>query len=247
MEIVGYSERGLLNSLLYEIRYSQNNLRLLNEFLCLISFPYDNEVRFDTKHAKVLIEQSFSDFGTADSLLLLDNGQNKQCVFVEAKVKTAQYKSWPIRREFGFFEDGIRQDKANSSNLFVQLYYKVILIKGLQNGTLFEDEGISLPECLSKESKGNRKIGKNPVVLRATESLKQYSSHAFFVALVPEDRSEIERFYLDTLRNFKPGGFQDWNVENWGYILWADVEDFCKKQGLEETLKVFKFNKGQIY
>lgn len=102
-------------------------------------------------------------------------------------------------------------------------------------------------ECLLTKSKRSRKIGKNKVVLRATKSLGQYSSHAFFIALIPGDRSEIEHFYQDTLRDFKPNGFQDWSVENWGYISWTDVEDFCKKQGLEETQEVFKFNEGQIY
>lgn len=247
MEIIGYSERGLLNSLLYEIRYSKNNLRLFNGFLSLISFPYGNEVCFDINDAKILTEQSFSDFGDADSLLLLDNSQNKQCVFVEAKVKTSQHESWSIKREFTIFEDGIKQNKVSSSNLFVQLYYKVRLIKGLQSETLFKEEGISFPECLLTKSKRIRRIGKNKVVLRATELLKQYGSHAFFIALIPEDRSEIKHFYQENLRDFKPNGFQEWSVENWGYISWADVEDFCKKQGLKETQKVFKFNKGQIY
>lgn len=246
MEIVGYSERGILNSLLYEIRYSQNNLQLFNEFLSLISFPYGNEVRFDVNDAKILTEQSFSDFGDADSLLLIDNGQNKQCVFVEAKVKTSQHESWSIKKEFRIFEEGIKQNKVSSSNLFVQLYYKVRLIKALQNETLFR-EGIPFPECLLTKSKRNRTIGKNRVVLRATELLKPYSSYAFFIALIPEDRSEIKHFYQDTLRDFKPNGFQDWSVGNWGYVSWADVEDFCRKQELEETQKVFKFNKGQVY
>ncbi|KUK66642.1 MAG: hypothetical protein XD85_0085 [Parcubacteria bacterium 34_609] len=30
MEIIGYSEKGLINSLCYELKYSQNNLQLLN-------------------------------------------------------------------------------------------------------------------------------------------------------------------------------------------------------------------------
>ena len=124
------------------IRYSQNNLGLLNGFLSLISFPYGNKVRFDINEAKVLIEQSFSDFGDADSLLLLDSGQNRQCVFAEAKVKTSQQGSWSIKREFDIFEDGIKRNEVSSSNLFVQLYYKVRLIKGLRDGTLFKDEGM---------------------------------------------------------------------------------------------------------
>jgi len=59
MEIIGYSERGLLNSLFYEIRYSPNSLQLLIEFLRIFSFSCCN-INFDVKDFKVLIEQSFS-------------------------------------------------------------------------------------------------------------------------------------------------------------------------------------------
>jgi hypothetical protein len=45
MEIIGYSERGMLNSLFYEIAYSQNDLQLFNEFLKSIYFPY-KEINF---------------------------------------------------------------------------------------------------------------------------------------------------------------------------------------------------------
>jgi len=45
MEILGYSERGLINSLFYEIKYSQNNLEILNSLLSLVSFPYQ-EIKF---------------------------------------------------------------------------------------------------------------------------------------------------------------------------------------------------------
>jgi len=80
MEIIGYSERGVLSSLLYEIRYSQHNSQLLNEFLSLVSFPYEKDVHFDVNDVKILIEQSFSDFGDTNSLFLLKNNENKQCV-----------------------------------------------------------------------------------------------------------------------------------------------------------------------
>jgi len=165
MEIIGYSERGLLNSLFYEIMYSKNNLELFNEFLSLISFPYDS-VYFNVNDAKILVEQSFSDFGDADSVVLLDNSQSKQCVFIEAKVKTSQRKTWSIEKEFETFIEGSNQGKVSSSNLFVQLYYKVRLIKALQNKTLFQ-KGVSFPECLLTKSKRVRKIGNNKVVLEA--------------------------------------------------------------------------------
>lgn len=242
MEIMGYSERGLLNSLLYEIRYSQNNLQLFNEFLSLVSFPYI-PVDFDVKEVTILIEQSFSDFGDADSVSLIDNGGRKQSVFVEAKVKTSQRRSWSIEEEFKAFEEGIKQGKVSSSNLFVQLYFKVRLVKALQNNEITA----SFPKCLLPKSKKVRKIGKNKVVLKAVELVRQYSSQAFFIAIVPDDVSRAKIFYKDSLENYYPTGFPEWEVKNWGYITWAEVENFCKRHGLEETLQVFQYNLGQIY
>jgi len=247
MEIIGYSERGLLNSLFYEIRYSQNNLQLLNEFLSVVSIPYFN-AHFQVMTAKILVDQSFSDFGDADAVLLIDNNGTKQSVFVEAKVKTSQRQSWSIEEEFRTFREGIKQNKVNSSNLFVQLYHKVRLIKALQNGGIaLLQKGIRFPECSSKVV---RKIGHNNVVLKAVEILRQYCNDTFFVALVPDDISKIKDFYQNVLKDYDPTckhGFQEWDVKNYGYISWTEVEDFCEKFGLEETQKVFKFNRGQIY
>jgi len=64
MEILGYSERGVINSLFYEVKFSQNNLQHLSDFLSKISFPY-REVEFKLRDAMVMIELSFSDFGDA--------------------------------------------------------------------------------------------------------------------------------------------------------------------------------------
>lgn len=243
MEIIGYSERGLLNSLFYEIRYSQNNLQLLTEFLSLVSIPYFN-IHFQIRKAKILIEESFSDFGDADSVLLVDNNGSKQSIFIEAKVKTFQRQSWSIEEEFRAFKKGIKQNRVSSSNLFVQIYHKVRLIKALQTGgTALLKKGISFPECSSKVI---RKIGNNEVVLKAVEMLRQYCNEAIFVALVPDDISKVKNFCQNILKNYDPG-FQDWEVTNWGYLSWAEVEDFCRKYGLKETQKVFRFNEGQIY
>lgn len=248
METLGYSERGLLNSLFYEIKYSHNSLQLLNELLSLVSFPYMNDVHFNIKDVKILIEQSFSDFGDADTVLAMVNDRSKQCAFIEAKVKTYQRKSWSIEEIFNDFTEGIEQNKVRSSNLFVQLYYKVRLINALQIGgiTLLK-KGTDFPKCCLTKQKTVRKIGNNRVVLNAVELLSQFNSDAFFIAIVPQESSKVKIFYQNILKNFNPNEFQEWDVSKWGYISWADIEDFCKKQGLEETQKVFKFNEGQVY
>ena len=133
MEIIGYSERGMINSLSYELKFSENNLRLLNDFLSLVSFPYFR-VPFQISDVKILIEPSFSDFGDADAVILVNNPGVKQVIFIEAKVKTYQKPYRGILDEFKEFKSGIKTNKVNSSNLFVQLYHKVRFVKALQLG-----------------------------------------------------------------------------------------------------------------
>lgn len=263
MEIIGYSERGIINSLFYEIKYSQKSINLFNQFLSLMSFPY-RTVDFQISEVKILIEQSFSDFGDADVLLLLDNQDKKQVIFIEAKVKTFQKSSWNIKDEFDKFKalfienkqeaSKISKSSSSKSNLFVQLYFKVKMVQALQTGGMNQlKEGVVFPECLSKQDKRTqkrclpRKIGNNEVVLTATKLLLPYSKDALFVALVPSNTSELNKFYQGTLKNYRLSKNKDWGVENWGYISWADVKKFCKKNRLENTLRVFEFNKGQIY
>jgi hypothetical protein len=243
MEILGYSERGIINSLFYEMKFSQNNLRLLNDFLSLISLPY-RTVDFRVSDAKILIEQSFSDFGDADVVLLVNNRGGKQAIFIEAKFKTN------IRNEFENFKSGIRESeppRGFSSNLFVQLYFKTRLIKALKSRS-FEDakkqlqeEGLQFPECLSKKDRKTnsrrrpRKIGKNKVVEDAIRQLKGYCKDALFIALVPDDISRLKDFYQNTLRDRSPKELkelQEWDIRNWGYLSWTQVEEFCERYNL---------------
>ena len=256
MEILGYSERGIINSLLYEMRFSQNNLQLLNDFLSLVSFPY-RIVNFKIFDAKILIEQSFSDFGDADLVLLVNNLESKQVIFIEAKVKTEKKSRWEISKEFRKFKTGIGESeppKDYSSNLFIQLYFKTRLIKELKSdGTKQLQEGVKFPECLLKKDRKThkrvkkRKIGNNKVVLKAVNQLGEYCKDALFIALVPDDVANLKDFYQDTLKEYSPEEFQEWDIRNWGYVSWAQVEEFCKKYSLKRTLRIFEFNEGQIY
>ncbi|NQE06161.1 hypothetical protein C5S32_09860 [ANME-1 cluster archaeon GoMg1] len=255
MEIGGYSERGVINSLFYEIKHSQSNLKFLNELLSHISFPY-RSINFEISDARILIEQSFSDFGDADVVVLVENKNRKQAMFIEAKVSA--FKNWHISREFEKFTEAIEKireiterngdaqeiKRKLTSNLFMQLYSKTRMMKTLQKGDVTQlHGGVQFPKVSSKEY---RKIGNNEVVLKAVGQLKLYCKDTFFVALVPEDISRLRQFYQHTLSDYSPKGFQEWDVRSWGYISWAEVEDFCERYSLKETLKVFEFNKGEV-
>jgi hypothetical protein len=90
MQMYGYSERGALNTLFNEIAYSSEPEDLLGKMLRLARFPMRQQEPISLVKATVLLEQSLSDFGDADAILLLETTDKSSAVFVEAKVKPSQ-------------------------------------------------------------------------------------------------------------------------------------------------------------
>ena len=188
MQALSYSERGIINALLYEIRYSSEPEALLADLLSRVRFPFTDAPSLSISDATVLIEQSFSEFGTADALLFLSTNGGDIPVFVEAKVGT----TWSIQSEFQDFVEGARTE-VNSSNLFTQLYHKVRLVAALrQRGMAGLQDGTEFPQS---STRGLRKIGSNPVVLRAVEMLAQHLHEAYYVALLPDKPDITNEFF----------------------------------------------------
>jgi hypothetical protein len=235
MKVTGYSERGMVNALFYEINYSTTPESLLGDLLSHVAFPFLDTVRHRVHEAEVLIEQSFSDFGAADVLLLLKTQRGPVSVFVEAKAGTG----WSIEKEFRDFVDGT-QTQVSSSNLFTQLYHKVRLVKGLrQDGIPALEEGLAFPKSSTKTK---RKIGSNEVVLKAVSLLAECLHETYYVALVPEPTENLDRFFPSLLTWVPPADYLDWDVEAYGYLSWSDVVSFCSENDLKDTQHVLQFN-----
>ena len=244
MKIMGYSERGIVSSLFNEIAFSANSYDLLSRLLRLVVSPFAEIGLSEIQEAKLLIEQSFSDFGDLDALLLLTHDGKRLSLFFEAKVKTLHTSAWSIDEEWDKFSKGI-ESRVSSSNLFTQLYHKVRLVEGLRVGGIHGLQiGLEFPRCSTKSL---RKIGKNEVVLRAVNLLQQHLDNVFYIGLVPEESLRANQFFKNVLRHSAPEGFIGWDIRNYGYIIWADVEQFCVQNNLENTLGVFSHNKEQIY
>jgi hypothetical protein len=240
MDVIGYSERGAVNSLFYEIAYSSDASFLLSELMLRTTFPYTQR-RPPVGDAKVLIEQSFSDFGAADAVILY---ADRPCsVFVEAKVKTWSVGDWSIDRKFSDFASEL-QSKGSSSNLFRQLYYKFRLVEALRRGETTLEEGVSFPGWSSKQL---RKIGGNRVVRQAVKCLRRSMSEVFYLALVPDRADRVASFFHSLLIRGPVDGVDDWDMSMCGYLTWDQVEEFCAENSLKHTLAVLAFNKGQVY
>ena len=242
--ILGYSERGIVNALLYEIQNSKNSNPLIKILLERATFPYRDKVDFNISTAEILIEQSFSEFGDADIVFLLNTGKHKITVFAEAKVKPSQTPVWKIKDEFDKFVTGTTS-KLGSSNLFTQLYHKLRMIDTLSKGGLASlKNDVAFPTCSSMTL---RKIGSNPVVLRSIKKVSHYLEDAYFLAIVPDKPSNLEDFFSNDLKHSNLTNLPGWNLTSYGYLAWSDIMNFCIDHKLEKTLRVFKFNEGQIF
>lgn len=236
LEVVGYSERGMINALCYEMKYSRDGLKLLREFLRLCTFPHSSPDFDHFRFAKFFVEQSFSDFGDLDLLILLQ-GDCNQAVCIEAKVKTFQ-SNWSVQLEWAKFKDAQRYSECRS-NLFVQLYRKMRLLRKLQNASA-EIEGDILSRRWS--------LGRNAIVQRAAEELSEHCSKTWLVALVPDEKDGAEMIFR-TAVSCPPQGFPDWSHATMGYLTWQQLEAHCREHAEDwpNTLANFEFNRGQIF
>lgn len=240
LKLTGYSERGLINSLFYEMYYSQNPEKILEDFLLLTCFPAFNDLTFVIDDAEILIEQSFSDFGDADVLLLLNNGVKNISIFIEAKVR----KSWNIQTQYQKFLEGT-MSKVSSSNLFTQFYHKLRLVNAIKAvGITGLQAGIDFPLSSSKPT---RKIGSNLVVLKSVEKLSRYLDETYYCAILPGLKVDLDKFYREKLLHINLNNYPEWDTTNYGYVTWQQIEIFWKKFYLKNTAFVFKHNKNQIY
>jgi hypothetical protein len=157
---------------------------------------------------------------------------------LEAKVKTSQANSWSIGSEWEAFAHPQRPEDRHS-NLFVQLYRKMRLVRRLQNG----DEQLEPDDLACKW-----RLGKNEVVRRAAEQLAQYCSKAWLVSLVPDTSSVVGEFFT-TVPVAPPGGFPGWTHGNLGYLTWEELDAHCQenRDRWPNTLSNFEFNRGQIF
>lgn len=236
LKLCGYSERGMINALCYEMCYSPDSLRLVREFLNLFTFPFSKPDFEGVESATFVVEQSFSDFGDLDLLILL-NGSKKQAVLLEAKVKTSQTNDWSIVPQWAAFCD-LPKATAQTSNLFMQLYRKMRLIEKIRS----DSEAVEPNDRMPRAS-----LGQNLVVASAVEQLKPYCSQTWFVALVPENKDRAQQFFERELP--KPIDAPGWDHRTMGFVTWEEVEEHMleRPEDWPHTLQNFERNKGQIY
>lgn len=233
MKILGYSERGIINSLIFSIGEDK---ALMDKFIGKISLPKPFELG-NPKRYTILLEQSFSDFGDADLVIIIhykdeevEKAEDKIVLFIEGKVNTS-LSSWNINTHFNNYDKKEEFD-GYSSNLFYQLYFKKQLI---DNWPIIEQQ-------IKKEKKEKeieiksffrpRKIGNNPIVHKAFNLIE--CSKAYYIGLIPAKQVDFDKFE----------GKLDFDIH---FLLWETVEKFCEDHKLKKVIEIFEYNDEQIY
>lgn len=229
MKVLGYSERGIITSLVFNIGHDKE---LMGKFINSMNLNESFQL-YNPKEYTVLLEQSFSRFGDADLVIIIqyENPKDNKVLFIEGKVNTSN-GNWNIQRQYDKYikhkKDKIKP-KDYWSNLFSQLYLKKVLIDN------WEDVYTNDKFVLNTDYLGTRKIGKNNVVKKALKLIECKKNNAYYIGLIPTKKVDFIHFKgeLDFAMN---------------YVLWETVHDFCKnEEKLKNVLDIFSFNKGQIY
>lgn len=227
MKIYGYSERGMINSLMYSIGEDKE---LLKAFINLISLPESINIE-DANDFEIIIEQSLSEFGDADLIIIAHcNNNKKKVLFFEAKVKTSQ-GNWKIGNQFAKYNVKDKNKgcyNGYSSNLFYQLYLKKLLIDNYSS----IDKRIKVSDRLDKR----RSIGENKIVEKAVKKIVEGTSY-YYIGIIPTMDDDIKDF-LNSNKEYK---------EELYFLSWKAIKDFCEKENLQKVLRMFEYNDGQIY
>jgi hypothetical protein len=235
VKILGYSERGVFNSIVF---YLREHPELMGKFLKVLGIGLPDSFDRNIEYT-LLNEQSFSDFGDSDLVIIAENEvKEKAVIFIEGKVKTSQ-GSFSLDTNFDALEKGETFD-GFSSNIFVQLYYKCLLTLVLkQNAT--DTSGLGIKNVFRKgKNNDDRKIGGNEIVLKAAKMIKG-AEHYYFVAILPLDITSA-----CFQRKFKELPLEKMPINDVRCAYWGKIEELFNDSDNVVTATFF-YNKGQIY
>jgi hypothetical protein len=244
LRINGYSERGMVNAICSDLSHS-SDLEALTTLLSWCRFPFQPHGSpdfSDIRVADIFVEQSFSDFGDLDLLFLLDHGNRKQAVLIEAKVATDTPSPKRLSDQWWDFLAFLSGNKKKTSSLFVQVYRKLRLIERVAN--------LNQPFDLHPIW-GPLDLGQNRTVLKAAQLLADYRANPWYVIVVPDDIPSVEAFFANTVATFRhdPHQLPGWDHSRVGYLSWPNLHGKFQSDSShwQHTLSAFAWNEHQIY
>lgn len=220
MKKITYSERGLVDSLIYSLDEE------LTADLLSKAFPSYKGKKFTD--IVFYLEQSLSEFGSPDLIISFTCDEKKTIIFVEAKV--SNQKNWSLMQQYKLYK------KNADSNFFWQIALKQLLIDNRdKNISELADKGVKSENEHIMHKSHNRKLGKNPVVSNLYNQVIKNANEVLYLGIIPKK----EALVFD--------GEDKALFEQIHYLTWKEIEEFANENGLKDLTENFNWNKGLIY
>ena len=223
MAIYTYSERGIVDSLVYSL----DNDGLVKKFLIL---GYPELKNKNLSEINFYLEHSLSEFGSPDLIVTFKMERKKTVIFIEAKVTNGK-KSWILAKQYEEYCKKVDKPKDITSNFFRQMALKDLLIR---KKDLAETSGVLSEDTRVMGTKKERKLGGNKIVLKLFNLIKD-ADRFEYLGLVPD--ASIPSFKEEDKEVFA-------KIK---YITWAQIIDFAVDNKLQYLIDNFEWNKGLIY
>ena len=219
MEIYGYSERGAINALFYEMALRKDSEQEFVKFLEKANVSNASEYH----NFELYNECSLSRFGSPDLVVVAKRNGVSVVFFIEGKVSECSgFRMKTVIKEY--------KKKSDSSNLLIQIRQKQNFFNSRY---LFPDsENAVKKENLIETSLGPRSIGNNPIVRKFVDKIKK-CQEAKYIAIVPDINNEDG----DWKKKLDEEGFNELLIISWETIR----DNFKSYKLLKDTLE---FNEG---
>lgn len=250
IRLIGYSERGMINAICEDIL--RGGLPTLKHLIGQLTFvPSGGPSISDVQKAEILVEHGFSTFGDLDLLILIEHrrdGENQRtALLIEAKV--AAEKPGCLARQCEGFKRYLQNDKRDRSNLFVQLYRKMVLVRQCQYLKELIPGNVVFPVW---------SLGSKEVIEKAAKKLADYCGDAWFIAILPDQHLTVDSFYRNEFPHFvtseqRSSLLPEWNTRQCGFLCWPQFITEAAEAEMNgddmwrRTLDVWKWNKDQIF
>jgi hypothetical protein len=251
VSLCGYSERGMINALCGDM----TDLSMVRAFLSWIEFPHSGHTPCLSNIAKatLLVEQSFSDFGDLDLLVMLEHDQfvnidgcqtKRQAFMIEAKVSTDTASWITIESRLDEYLRMLDGGEGSTSNLFVQLHRKARLVEVLRTEKL--PGRILNCDPLTPQ----RRFGENSVVTKAINTLRPFVADGivWYCGILPDSQDALADFVRASL------GPEELPIENMkldpkklGVLSWQKISHEIREGAWRKTKESFDWNEGQIF
>jgi hypothetical protein len=222
MKIYGYSERGAMNALFYEMALMKDSDKEFVKFLEIANVPNAN----DYQNFKIYNECSLSRFGTPDLVVVAQRENVNVVFFIEGKVSECS----GFRMESIIKEYKDTKKRPNSSNLLFQIRQKQNLYN-FRNSLPDSSKVVKIDDKI-ETSLGTRSIGNNPIVRKFVDVIKN-CQEAKYIAIVPDISNEDNEWK----NKLEKEGFNELLFISWESIR----KNFSSYKLLNDT---FEFNEG---